>query len=395
MDLDPQIAEAIVTNLKDIIRHEINLFNTSGEIIASTDRSRIGTGHDGARLAIKTRENVVIDTEHEFKGAKHGINVPVIFNNSPVAVIGITGEPEEVEPFGNVIKKMTEILIRENYEQVGRFERRERMASLAAALVLRRHDHDFASYLASVLDINLERARRVIIARMSPSSTGTVSLENIYDSLHIRFQTLKHSFFSVTAKEICLFIDEKDAKGLTQLLDGIDSDAERLFGLKLYFGIGNVQADSSNYWKSYNEANRTVEWLRFLETPQRTRATFEELDIGAIISSIPAEDTEHLTKRVFGNLSDKEIDSFQQVFDAYTKHNGSIIHCAQELYLHKNTLQNRLNSIAKKTGFNPRNLSDFAVLAIAFRLRNYTRFCEESARALSNVGAAENEGTHK
>ena len=43
MNLDPQIAETIVTNLKDVINHEINLFDTTGTIIASTDRTRIGT----------------------------------------------------------------------------------------------------------------------------------------------------------------------------------------------------------------------------------------------------------------------------------------------------------------------------------------------------------------
>ena len=109
MNLDPHIAETIVTTLKDVINHEINLFDTTGTIIASTVRSRIGTGHDGARLAIKTKQTVAINDEHEFRGAKHGINVPVVFNDSVVAVIGITGERAEVEPLGNVIKKMTEI----------------------------------------------------------------------------------------------------------------------------------------------------------------------------------------------------------------------------------------------------------------------------------------------
>ena len=87
MDLDPQIAETIVSNLKDIIQHEINLFDTTGTIIASTDRSRIGTSHDGARLAISTQSTVSIDSEHEFKGAKHGINVPVLFNGVIVGAV--------------------------------------------------------------------------------------------------------------------------------------------------------------------------------------------------------------------------------------------------------------------------------------------------------------------
>ncbi|MBM6868863.1 helix-turn-helix domain-containing protein [Collinsella tanakaei] len=67
------------------------------------------------------------------------------------------------------------------------------------------------------------------------------------------------------------------------------------------------------------------------------------------------------------------MDAFQTVFEAYTRHNGSIVHCADELYLHKNTLQNRLNKMAAKTGYNPRTLADHTVLAMAFLMRDYRR----------------------
>lgn len=380
MDLDPQIAETIVTNLKGIIRHEMNLFDTSGTIIASTDRSRIGTGHDGARLAIKTRENVVIDITHEYKGAKHGINVPVLFNNSVCAVIGITGEPSEVEPFANVIKKMTEILIRENYEKIGRYEEREHFVSLVNSLILKRHDEEFVSYLAAVLHIDLERPRRVIVAQTSNSAAADITPELLFDSLFLRFDPLKHSFFSISPKEIIMFVDEKDAKSLSTLLDGINTDAKRVIKQELYFGIGSLEYQSKNYWRSYDEANRTVKWLKFSKSANR--ASFDELDYGAVISSVSSEEVAHLTSRVFGGLSDEEIDNFQEIFDAYTRHNGSIVHCAEELFLHKNTLQNHLNRMAKKTGYNPRTLEDYAVLALAFKLRDYERFCTEQSTAL-------------
>lgn len=57
MELEPKVAKLIVKSLKDIINHEINLFDTSGTIIASTDTVRIGTSHEGARLAAKTNRH--------------------------------------------------------------------------------------------------------------------------------------------------------------------------------------------------------------------------------------------------------------------------------------------------------------------------------------------------
>lgn len=375
MDLDPQIAKAIVTDLKDIIQHEINLFDTTGTIIASTDSTRIGTGHDGARQVIQTRETISIDSEHEYRGAKHGINVPVLFNDSVVAVIGITGEREEVEPFGNVIKKMTEILIRENWEKITRFDRRERMADLIGTLVLSQHDSNFTQYLAAVLEIDLTRARRAVVGTLAvacDTASSTPSRENLYDSLYLRFQSLKNSFFSLSTKEICMFIDVEDEWALSNLLDSIKTDVAVRMQQEVVFGIGTVESGPESYWRSYDEARRASEWALF--SGSGPIAHYENLDYGIFLSSIPIEEADRLGTRVFGSLSDAEIDEYQQLFDAYTRHNGSIVHCADELYLHKNTLQNRLNRLANKTGYNPRKLEDYAVLSIAFKLHEYYSF---------------------
>lgn len=113
MDIDPRIAQTIVENIKGIIRYDINFFDAHGKMIASTDATRIGTFHDAARLAAERKRTVAVDGDNQFIGARNGINAPVMFGDSVVAVIGITGQRHEVEPFGIMITKMTEILIRE------------------------------------------------------------------------------------------------------------------------------------------------------------------------------------------------------------------------------------------------------------------------------------------
>lgn len=377
MDLDPQIAETIVNSLKDIINHEINLFDTTGTIIASTDRSRIGTSHDGARLALSSRETVSIDNEHEFKGAKQGINVPVLFNDSPVAVIGITGQREEVEPFGNVIKKMTEILIRENWEQITRFDQRTRLASLVNLLCLRRHDTDLVDYLASVLEIDLTRPRRAVVGRLG-SSEGATN-ESPYSIVYAHFQAMPNSFFSIDGQEICMFVDEADGRSLTQFLSKVQRELEGRMHVRIAFGIGELADGQDRYWKSHDEAGKAADWLMF--TGKREPMRYAELDYGIILSAIPADDARRFVDRVFANATPDEIDAFEKVFDAYTERNGSISHTADDLFLHKNTLQNRLNKMARVCGYNPRELSGYAVLSLAFWLRRYLAF--ESKRASS------------
>ena len=169
-----------------------------------------------------------------------------------------------------------------------------------------------------------------------------------------------------------MFIDKKDETGLPRLLRSLQNDCDERLQLMLVMGIGDIADTSDDYWRSYNEASKTVDWLLFSRTA--TMASFDDMDYGIFLSSVPTEDAERLSRRVFGDLPDSEIDDYESLFEAYTRHNGSIVHCAEELFLHKNTLQNRLNKIATKTGYNPRDLADYAVLSVAFRLRRYARF---------------------
>lgn len=372
MDLDPQIAETIVENIKDVIKHEINLFDTTGTIIASTDRSRIGTGHDGARKAIATKQTVVIDEDHYYSGAKHGINVPVVFNDSVVAVIGITGKRSEVEPYGNVLKKMTEILIRENWEQMTRFDQRSRLADMVNILKLRGHDETLVNYYASLLRINLDTPRFAVVGHIERTHEESPEGNSLHTSLYIRFQQFKTSFFALSDREVCMFIDERSERDLNYLLKGIREDVEQIVDSPVHFGIGDVQKTSKDYWRSYDKACRALDWLEFLRSDEDS-LRYADMDMGLVVSSVPRDVAQQLVNHVFGDLPASEVDEYQKIFDAYTRHNGSIVHCAEELYLHKNTLQNRLNKIANKTGYNPRVLSDYSVLALAFLLRQHTQ----------------------
>ena len=48
-------------------------------------------------------------------GAKPGINLPIEYNNKIIGVVGITGEPNEVIPFGEVIKMTVEMMLQQEF----------------------------------------------------------------------------------------------------------------------------------------------------------------------------------------------------------------------------------------------------------------------------------------
>ena len=113
----PELAEKIVKEVQRLIGEDIIVVNTEGYIIASTDLGRVGSFHEGALIALQQRRKMIITNEDQLKlsGVKAGINLPIFFQHDVIGVIGITGEPNKVTPFGEVIRKMTELLISENY----------------------------------------------------------------------------------------------------------------------------------------------------------------------------------------------------------------------------------------------------------------------------------------
>ncbi len=376
MKLDPEIATEIVTSLKDIINHEINLFDTSGTIIASTDAQRIGMSHDGARIAAKKKTTLTIDYDDQFSGAKKGINVPVLFNNAVVAIIGITGKRSEVEPFGNIIKKMTEILIRENWSQMTAFNRRINYNNLVNMLIQETHDVSLTGYLSSLVDLDLVRTRCVIVGKIMPNDNEIFfDYEDLLPLIHAQFQIYPQSFFSLINQEICLFVDKEDYKELLPSLYSLQKTIQARYNFYISFGIGE-EAAYTDYWRSYDEAKKTVTWLQF--TRKNTIEKYSDMDYGLLLSSVPISEAKRISKRIFQNLTSEEIEEFKILFATYTKHNGSIIKCAEELFIHKNTFQYKLNRLAEKTGYNPRLLRDYAVLSSVFQLQDLIKFAKNA-----------------
>lgn len=404
MQIDQNIATAIVTNIKEVLRHEINLFDTEGTIIASTDVLRIGTHHAGALYAVQHKCTVCVDDDHQYEGARNGINVPVMLDGEVVAVIGVTGKREEVESFSNIIRKMTEILIRENMERAAKFDRRMTMLNLLHQLIADTPHEQVVSYLASALAFDPQRVSFVAIGRPASGSSGAHGYitgeqsDLIFTTAERQLRYFPHSIYAVTAQEICLFLDIEDlaaAFGAQQADNWSDPDTApcvklllRLadmfhdeLGLTYRFGIGTAARSITEFARSYREAGTALRWLQFQQNEQVCR--YRDLDIGLIIPELATLHMEEYVEHIFQGLSEEQINACKTCFDAYTAHNGSITHAAQSLYIHKNTMQNHLNTIADLTGYNPRELSDYAILFFAFHIYDYLKFSRQQQSKLS------------
>ena len=132
------IAQDIVDATSIFVRtRTINIMDTNGIIIASSDHGRIGSWHEGASQVVSTGKTVEIRPEEvaRYAGAKQGINSPIFQDGVIVGVVGIYGDPEEVRDTAALLSVCVGLYMKqaERTEKLGR--RKESRRALFELLV--------------------------------------------------------------------------------------------------------------------------------------------------------------------------------------------------------------------------------------------------------------------
>lgn len=363
MNISKNLALNIVHSLKDVLNQEINFIDTSGTIIASTDKNRVGTTHEGAKIVIRTQKELFISQDNQYPGSKKGINVPVYFDSKIIGVIGLTGE-KEVRKYVEILKKMTEILIKEAYIKDFKFQLREHNRLTIDSLLL---SSDSLSQ-ENLLEFDFSSPYQVIFSSLAINqqinSEKTNLIMQLFENNFLHYPQI---IFTVNKQFAVIIVNKIVKKELLRLLNQIINEAFTNYNILLNFGIGHQSCSHEELKNSFKQAKQASQWLDY-QNITRQIVYFEDLNLGVILASILEESKLFFIERILGNLQEEELTLFRETFRAFSKNNGCIQKCADELFIHKNTLQYRLNKIKALTGFTPRNYNDFAVLKIAFLL---------------------------
>ncbi len=114
--LDTKMAQDIVARTMRIIDTNINVMDARGRIIGSGDRERIGELHEGALLVLSQGRVVDIDdaVAKHLHGVRQGINLPLRLEGEIVGVIGLTGDPESLRKYGELVCMTAEMMLEQS-----------------------------------------------------------------------------------------------------------------------------------------------------------------------------------------------------------------------------------------------------------------------------------------
>ncbi len=118
--LTAEVAQRIVDRTMAVIGRNVNVMDDHGLILATGHPERLRMRHEGAQLAAENDREVVVDADQArlLKGVRPGVNVPLHHHGEVVGVVGISGDPREVQVYADLIRVAAELMV----EQAGMLE---------------------------------------------------------------------------------------------------------------------------------------------------------------------------------------------------------------------------------------------------------------------------------
>ena len=337
MRISDHTAKMIVEKLKDVINYDLNFFDQEGYIIYSTNSNRIGTYHEAAKECVKQNKTIFVDNEKEYVGAKKGINIPVTIDGEIIAVIGITGNKDEV--------------------MKNRLKKKDMNKYLFESLINELDDYSLYRYLES------DDEKYVIVGKNSESRFLLKDSEQIYKILE---NNLSNNFiYSVFYGEIVILSNNVDKIIIKKKLEKIRNQIHDAIDSRVYFGISGSFKMISQFKKNYDNCMVALDWLDNLQRKDCV-VDYSTLDLGILLGSIKKDRIKKFKEVVLKDISDEDYNIYKDLIKIYATNNQSITKCAEDLFVHKNTVQYRLNKLKDITGLDPRNVEDFIRLYLAF-----------------------------
>lgn len=343
--LPSEVLTDMALNLSTLIKHNVNIFNVDGVIVGSSDLSRLGEYHAFAHQVIKgeIKDYKVYDTNQ--KNVKPGINLPIVSNDKVIGAVGITGHPDEVQIFSEILKMSLESLIEQKLAEDKRMSSRKYEKQVVLDIlfdlsgfediekrlsVIGHHQHQY-NILLKFYEINHNFKKMFdglsyLEANMNDKVTFIVSSDKITRILDLTTKLMEEEV-NVIISEVCDFAALKNEY---KIINFIEQHTENDPGVHL---TRDYKLDSFLYGLDY------ASYSQFTEAKP-------------IINNQTLVDT----------------------FETYITNDLSMVKTSEVMYVHINTLKYRIKKIEELTMCSLKNVDDILKLKLSIlSLKNKNR----------------------
>lgn len=377
--LNSAIAQSIVDITMSVLHVNVNIMDVNGTVIAAGDKSRIGTFHCAAAEVIATGQKKAVSAQEAatMDNVEPGATYPIVYKGEVIGALGMTGAPEYVDKFVELGALYALLFIEQEDMKQRVFQEQRVRESILLDLFTGRclKDADFFLQRLAGLNYRLDKAHRVIAVRLE-------ALEHQTDM--ILCQQIKDRLTDLLAnKRICgapligCFVQsqlallapvqnkpcapERFAAEVKDLYDCLRQATDN----QVLIAIDGICESWTDIPAAFAQAKGTLEIAcRYNQKDGVIRS--DDYLTEYTLLHIPAQERQRFTSTVLGKLctgKPRQRELLLQTLRTYFQNDMNAQKTAEELFIHRNTLNMRLNKIREWSGLSPQRFQD------AFNLR--------------------------
>jgi carbohydrate diacid regulator len=395
-----KIAPKIALSINEITGYEVMITDENAIIIGASDATRLGTCHEASLRIIATGKPNHELYYQQVKGSKPGIALPIELAGKIVGTIGLAGDRKEVEKFGLLAKRHAEIMLCEEKFLKTTLLREQALQNLIREitvfdaknnkellLITRGYELGYdlkPPHIAIVFDLFQFKGH---IKKLNFLKSKENSLELTIQSLKLDILNKIKLVFKnpndiVTPLEKdkfivlhCLEYNFNSEKSREDIYRKCNEVMEKLKedGVMVSIGIGSIAQNITGLSKSYKDAWQALEiGKKLCDTPKIHIS--DEYRIETLLINIKSEASGIFMINTLNKLkSEADWSVLFETIRVWCESGFNQLEASKRLYIHRNTLSQRLNKISRIIDIDIKDFKNILALYLAILITELTQ----------------------
>ncbi|GAA0330889.1 DNA-binding transcriptional regulator CdaR [Bacillus carboniphilus] len=386
------IAQGIAEKTSEVLQFPISITDNEGYIIGSTDKKRIGLFHKPSLEVIKNDRMVNCENEIENE-ILPGISVPIRFNNNVIGVLGIVGEPGEIEKYVHLVKNHVEMMCQEAFRKE-MIELKEKMIEVFIHQMIHYKESDANLHIyqyAKLLDYDLETdkvcllidiqslSKNISTKQTNEALYGSFQLQyfqrEVLDFLYLLFHESNNDLISfLNIERFIIFKSLSDEHSFPLLQHQLEAKLQRLntfleakYKVSATISVGDIGTGISGASESYSNAKKAMN----VGATDSNANIFFYNERETLLKLLSKELTGEYKKKLIKLISPlTEADNYNvlaETFTMFCKNNMNMSVASRNMFIHRNTLIYRLEKLKELTSLDTSNFEHCMLLHAAIQ----------------------------
>ncbi|MDG0793790.1 helix-turn-helix domain-containing protein [Cohnella ginsengisoli] len=387
-----QIAQTIVDHTSEIIDYPIIITDEKGTIIGSTDRGRLGSLHIASIDVLRKNRTISYETGDvkALDNVLPGIAMPILLNDAVIGVLGIAGEPDSIKKYVQLVKSHVELMFHESFKKETSALETKALDTLVQYLLFSSPADESGTMIeygrllgyrfdldrvCIVIELDLLSLRLPVRDGSSDKTAFPYFQKDLIEQVKRLFVDHRQDIFSLLNLEQLIVLKTVLPRERDSLAEKTE---QRMRKLNQYLrdknhagasvALGNVSSGAAGMKQSYENAIRT---LKIGKRIPSSYPFYHYNDWEITLELLTQELTPAVSDKFAGMLlalrDYPNYETLSATFLAYCRCNMNLSETARTLFIHRNSLNYRLDKLSELTGLDLSAFEHCLLLYVALR----------------------------